>query len=188
MAAALVIAAALLAYPKPKEGRPIPRFTAISHENERLSSSDYAGQKLLLWFYPRAGTSGCTAEGRGFQENLEAFKAANVRVVGISNDKVPKNALFAEQNGFQFPLLCDTDNTVAMAFGAAQRRYDPHRRVAALIDEDGVLVKYYDPAGTADFAERVLADVQAGIFSSPKKLDDVDMDVDDTTSTVTDEL
>ena len=141
--------------------------------SQRHTLTDYNQSKVILWFYPRAGNRGCTAEGRGFQDNLAAFADLNVRVVGVSNDKVTANAKFAEQHAFEFPLLCDTDNTIAMAFGAAQRRYDPHRRVAALIDEDGVLVKYYDPAGTADFAERVLADVQAGIVA-PKRHEDED--------------
>lgn len=159
--AALVVV--LLAYTKPKEGVPVPPFSALTHNNERVSLADLVGRKAILFFYPRAGSPRCSAEGRGFQKHLPAFEAANVRVVGISNDKVAANAKFAEQNGFTFPLLSDIGNKVAMAFGAAQRRYDPHRRVAALIDEEGVLIKWYDPAGTADFAERVLADVQSGI-------------------------
>ena len=82
-------------------------------------------------------------------------------VVGVSNDKVLPNAKFAKANGFEFPLLCDTDNTVAMLYGAAQRRYDPHRRIAVLIDEQGIIAKIYDPASTGDFAGMVLADVKA---------------------------
>jgi len=84
-----------------------------------------------------------------------------VAVVGISNDKVLPNAKFAKENGFDYPLLCDTDNTVAMLYGAAQRRYDPHRRIAVLVDEDGTVAKIYDPASTGDFAARVLEDVKA---------------------------
>ena len=82
-------------------------------------------------------------------------------VVGVSNDKVLPNAKFAKANGFEYPLLCDTDNTVAMLYGAAQRRYDPHRRIAVLIDEQGIIAKIYDPASTGDFAGIVLADVKA---------------------------
>jgi len=71
------------------------------------------------------------------------------------------NAKFAKANGFEYPLLCDSDNTVAMAYGAAMRRYDPHRRIAVLINEEGLIAKIYDPASTGDFAAIVLADVKA---------------------------
>lgn len=82
-------------------------------------------------------------------------------VLGVSNDKLLPNLKFAKMNGFEYPLLCDTDNTVAMLYGAAVRRYDPHRRIAVLVDEKGIIAKVYDPASTGDFAAIVLADVKA---------------------------
>ena len=157
---ALLVPLCGAALPLPRLNDIAPPFSAMSHTGKSVSLADFAGRKVILWFYPRAGTEGCTAEGRGFQNLLHAFDDQNVAVVGVSNDKVIDNARFADQNGFQFPLLSDKGNKLAIAYGAAQRRYDPHRRVAAVIDERGYLVKYYDPAGTSAFAERVLADLR----------------------------
>lgn len=85
--------------------------------------------------------------------------AKNVAIIGCSNDPAEANAKFAEVNGFTFPLLCDTDMAVAMAYGAApDANAKSAKRVAALVDENGKVAKYYDPAGKGEFPAQVLAD------------------------------
>ena len=84
--------------------------------------------------------------------------AKNVAIVGCSNDPKEANAKFAEENGFSFPLLCDTDLSVSVAYGAVAAGAKNASRVAALIDEAGNVAKYYDPAGKGEFPAQVLAD------------------------------
>ena len=94
-----------------------------------------------------------------FQANLPKFEAANCAVVGCSNDPVEKNTEFATKEGFAYPLLCDTDLAGAKAYDSAKPEGDAARRTAALIGEDGTLIKFYDPAGKEEFPPKVLEDL-----------------------------
>ena len=94
-----------------------------------------------------------------FQSLLPQFEAKNCAVIGCSNDPVAKNKEFAEKEGFAYPLLCDVDLAVAKAYGAAKPEGDAARRVAALIGEDGNVLKWYDPAGKEEFPPKVLEDL-----------------------------
>ena len=97
------------------------------------------------------------AEGRAFQGLLPEFAAKNCAIVGCSNDAVEKNAAFAKDEGFDFPLLCDTDLSVAIAYGAsADGSEGKASRVAALIGADGNIAQYYNPAGKGEFPALVL--------------------------------
>jgi peroxiredoxin len=89
---------------------------------------------------------------------LSDFEKKNCAIVGCSNDPVPKNAAFAAEQGFSYPLLCDTDLAVAIAYGAADdSSAKSASRIAALINEQGAIEAYYSPAGKAEFPPKVLA-------------------------------
>ena len=95
-----------------------------------------------------------------FQGLLPQFTEKGVAIVGCSNDDAAKNAAFAQENGFDFPLLCDTDLAVSVAYGAAaDGSAKSASRVAALIGGDDTLLQFWSPAGTADFPAKVLAAV-----------------------------
>jgi thioredoxin-dependent peroxiredoxin len=144
----------------PKVGDAAPDFTAVTHLGAPLSLTSLRGRKVLLWFYPEAGTPGCTTEGLSFRDQQTYFDENNIALVGVSFDSVEDNAVFARKNTFDFPLLCDTDRSVGIAYGACTTAKDAHpERISFLIDENGKIARVYDRVDPRDHAARVLADV-----------------------------
>ncbi len=143
-----------------KEGDPAPDFTAPSHDGGRLSLADFRGRKLLLWFFPQAGTPGCSLEARGLRDHQEYFDDNQIAVVGVSFDSAEDNAAFARKLLLKFPLLCDVDRAVALAYGACDHPRAPQaQRVSFLIDEQGAIARVYDQVDPRDHAARVLAEI-----------------------------
>jgi peroxiredoxin Q/BCP len=143
-----------------KVGENAPDFTLVAHDGGNLSLKDLRGAKVLLWFFVEANTPGCTLEGRGFRDHQSYFDENNIRVVGISFDSLEDNAAFARKYEFGFPLLCDIDHAVALAYGAcagAGARYPD--RVSFLIDERGAIERVYDQVDPRDHPARILADI-----------------------------
>jgi peroxiredoxin Q/BCP len=143
-----------------KVGDAAPEFSGVTHQGESLSLSDLRGRKVLLWFFPEAGSPGCTTEAKSFQDHRPYFDENNVTLLGASFDPVEENAAFAQKLGLDFPLLCDTTRIVALAYGACQdpkARYP--ERISLLIDEHGRVLRIYDRVDPRDHAARVLADL-----------------------------
>jgi thioredoxin-dependent peroxiredoxin len=99
-------------------GQPAPDFSLTSDRGETVSLADLRGHRVLVYFYPAAGTPGCTKEACDFRDNLTAFDDADVTVLGISPDKPEKLAKFREKEGLTFPLPSDPDKSVMQAWGA----------------------------------------------------------------------
>ncbi|CAA9252260.1 MAG: Thiol peroxidase, Bcp-type [uncultured Actinomycetospora sp.] len=99
-------------------GQPAPAFSLTSDRGETVSLADLRGHRVLVYFYPAAGTPGCTKEACDFRDNLTAFDDADVTVLGISPDKPEKLAKFRDEEGLTFPLLSDPDRSVMQAWGA----------------------------------------------------------------------
>lgn len=95
-----------------------PPFTLPDAEGNEVSLSDYAGRRVIVYFYPAAGTPGCTKQACDFRDNLAELDGEGIDVVGISPDKPAKLASFAAAEGLTFPLLSDPDRTVLTAYGA----------------------------------------------------------------------
>jgi peroxiredoxin Q/BCP len=146
-----------------KAGDAAPDFSLPSHSGEVISLSAMRGRKVLLWFYPAAGTPGCTVEGRGFRDDQSYFDENSIQVVGASFDEIEINRAFAEKNGFAFPLLSDCDRKVALAYGACvdSKAASPDR-VSFLIDEHGLIARVYDRVDPRDHPASVLADILDG--------------------------
>jgi len=126
------------------------------------SSAEFAGKPYLLWFYPRASTPGCTAEGRGFRDAYAELQGEGLAIIGVSFDAPTANAGFARDEEFPFPLLSDTSKSLAIAVGAADSTLRwMARRVSYLIGPDGVVWVAYDSVGPQGHAAQVLADVRA---------------------------
>lgn len=141
-------------------GDPAPDFTATSHQGLPLSLSDWRGKKVLLWFFPEADTPGCSLEGRGFRDHQSYYDDSGIRILGVSFDPVERNAAFALKYDFKFPLLCDVDRKIGLAYGAcsdAKAQYA--ERVSFLIDENGKIARVYDRVDPRDHPAKVLAEI-----------------------------
>jgi peroxiredoxin Q/BCP len=99
-------------------GQPAPDFSLTSDRGETVSLADLRGHRVLVYFYPAAGTPGCTKEACDFRDNLATFNDADVTVLGISPDKPEKLAKFRDEEGLNFSLLSDPDRSVMQAWGA----------------------------------------------------------------------
>ena len=99
-------------------GDTAPDFTLPDQNGKDVSLADFAGQQVVVYFYPRDDTPGCTKEACQFNDNLAAFKKAKVPVLGISADTAAKHQKFREKYGLKFPLLTDADHAVGEAYGA----------------------------------------------------------------------
>ena len=114
-----------------KAGDIAPDFTVKTHEGNTLTRSSLRGHKVLLWFYPKADTPGCTAEGCSLRDQYSYYQENNIVVLGVSFDNVEDNAAFVKKFGFPFTLLCDTDRSLGLAYGACDnpqgRLRQPHQ-------------------------------------------------------------
>jgi peroxiredoxin Q/BCP len=143
-------------------GARFPEWRLPDQTGTTRSSAELAGKPYLLWFYPRASTPGCTAEGRGFRDAYAELQGEGLAIVGVSFDAPDANAEFARDEEFPFPLLSDSDKTLAIAVGAADSPSQwMARRVSYLVGPDGVVWVAYDTVDPRGHAAQVLADVRA---------------------------
>ncbi len=144
-------------------GAPAPDFTLPADSGRDISLSDYRGQKVILYFYPKDSTSGCTAEARAFRDHLDDFKALGYAVLGVSRDSVRRHCNFRDKNELNFPLLADTEETVCQAYGVLKeksmcgRKYMGIERSTFLIDEEGRLAAEYRGVKATTHVDELLA-------------------------------
>jgi thioredoxin-dependent peroxiredoxin len=126
-------------------GQPAPDFTLEAHDGSMVSLADLAGATVVLYFYPKDDTSGCTAEACEFRDLAPEYDAAGARIVGVSPDPVTSHVRFREVHGLPFTLLSDPDHAVAEAYGVwveksmYGRRYMGVERSTFVIGPDGIL-------------------------------------------------
>jgi thioredoxin-dependent peroxiredoxin len=148
-------------------GRKAPAFALSDQHGKTHRLSDYAGRPVILYFYPKDDTPGCTKEACGFRDNLPAFKPSKAVVLGVSILDEASKAKFAEKYGLTFPLLADADHEIADKYGAWQKRSMYGRsfmgvaRTTYLIDGEGKVVKRWDKVKVDGHAEEVLEAVNA---------------------------
>jgi len=121
-----------------------PDFEAIAHTGEKVRLSQFRGKVVVLYFYPRAMTPGCTREGIRFNELLEEFEKLGAVILGVSTDPPEKNKRFAEKHGFRFLLLSDPEGEVAEKYGVLRVTRSGRKsaeRTTFIIDRDGVVRK-----------------------------------------------
>ena len=125
------------------EGESAPSFEAVAHTGEKVRLEDFRGRIVVLYFYPRAMTPGCTREGIRFNELLDEFTKLGAVVIGVSTDPVDKNRKFAERNGFRFLLVSDEDGKIARLYGVLRGSGDSLSadRVTFIIDRDGKIAR-----------------------------------------------
>lgn len=144
-------------------GAPAPDFFAPT-DSGPLRLSELRGKKVVLYFYPKDATPGCTLEARGFRDAHEAFSARGVVVLGVSKDPVKKHQSFKAKECLPFTLVTD-DQGICEAYGAWREKtlygrvYMGIARVTVLIDESGMVARVWDPVKAAGHAAEVLAAV-----------------------------
>jgi len=144
------------------EGRAAPKFALPDEHGKTVKLSDFAGKKLVLFFYPRADTPGCTRESCDFRDEIDLFKKAKAAVVGVSRDTPAAQLKFKEKYQLPFPLLSDPDHKIHEAYGAwgEKNLYGKTTvgtiRTTAVIDEDGKILKVFPKVKVDGHAEKVL--------------------------------
>lgn len=146
-------------------GDKIPEELGIDQDGNVIKASAYAGRKIVLYSYPKANTSGCTAEACSLQAHLEELSAAGYAVIGVSKDKPEAQKKFATGQGLSFPLIADTSTELLQKLGCwGEKVACGHRtigilRTTYLVDEQGVIVKIFSPKEikTKIHAEQILA-------------------------------
>ena len=142
-------------------GDAFPAWEMKDQSGKEVSSKQLAGKTYLLWYYPKAMTSGCTAEGQALRDAHPQFVARGVEILGVSFDKPAANAAFAEAENFPYRLLSD-DGALAVQVGAATSRSQGYaRRISYLVGPDGKVRKAYGSVSPSRHASEVLADLPA---------------------------
>ena len=134
-----------------------PGFQGLTAAEQPLALSDFRGRWLVLYFYPKAHTSGCTREGQAFNALLGEFTALNAAVVAVSTDKAPTLAKFRDKHDFAFPLLSDSEKQISTAYGTLKDHGKSANRVTYLIDPEGVVRAVWPKVKVDGHAEAVLA-------------------------------
>lgn len=130
-----------------------PNFSLYDEESNPHALSDYKGHKVVLYFYPKDMTSGCTLEAQGFRDLWLEFVALDVHIFGISPDNVASHKKFCQKELLTFPLLADTDHKVAEAYGAWSGKIS---RNTVLIDEKGNIIKTFEKVDPARHPQELL--------------------------------
>lgn len=142
-----------------------PAFSLEDQTGKTHSLKDYAGKWVVLYFYPKDMTPGCTVEACNFRDNLARVKRVGAAVLGISADSVKRHAKFAEAEGLNFPLLSDEDHAALEKYGVWQqksmmgRKYMGIARTTFLIDPQGKIRKVYEDVKVSGHVDEVLSDL-----------------------------
>jgi thioredoxin-dependent peroxiredoxin len=143
----------------PPINQPAPEFSLPTNSGDgQVSLSDFRGKWLVVYFYPKDFTSGCTIEARRFQEDLPKYLAKNTQIIGISADDVDSHAEFCDSEGLKFPLLADTDGKVSKAYGSWMSFISA--RHSFIIDPDGILRETFVKVNPALHSKEVFARLQ----------------------------
>ena len=152
---------------KLKEGDKAPEFTAAISGGSHVSLSDFKGRHVILYFYPKDDTPGCTKEACGFRDHFASFKKKGAVVLGVSTDPVKAHDKFVEKFKLPFALLADEDKTIVQAYGVwgeksfMGRKYLGVHRVTFLIGPDGRIRKIWPKVKPDEHAAEVLTALQA---------------------------
>ena len=146
-----------------KEGDAAPDFSAVATDGRKMSLSDYKGKNVILYFYPKDDTPGCTKEACGFRDQFAEIKKRGALVLGVSKDPAKSHKKFTEKFKLPFPLLSDEDHKIAEAYGVwgekkfMGRTYMGMHRVTFLIDGSGHIKKIWRTVKPDEHTEEVLA-------------------------------
>jgi len=143
-------------------GDAAPEFELADQSGQLHSLEDYRDQWVVLYFYPKDETPGCTTEACEFRDNIFAFREINVQILGVSLDDVESHQKFAENHGLPFPLLADIEGKAAEAYGVKTKMFGMTvaKRQTFLVGPDGTIAKHYEKVKPAEHSQQVLADLK----------------------------
>jgi peroxiredoxin Q/BCP len=146
-----------------KEGMIAPDFELLDQEGKLHKLGDYRGIVIVLYFYPKDDTPGCTVEACNFRDNFEVFKSAGVEILGISPDSMKSHAKFQQKHGLPFPLLADENHKVCEVYGVwgikkfMGKEYFGVYRTTYVIDEEGLIKKIFENVKPSEHAQEILS-------------------------------
>jgi peroxiredoxin Q/BCP len=147
-------------------GQPAPTFTLLDENETQRSLSDYRGKPVVLYFYPKDDTPGCTKEACGFRDDYSAYEKAGVEILGVSPDSPKSHAKFKAKYDLPFHLLADTEKEVLKAYDtwglkkSHGREYEGVLRTTFLINSDGNIARVFQNVKPAEHSEEILAALQ----------------------------
>ena len=145
-----------------KPGDKAPDFTAKDHNGNMVSLSDYKGRNVILYFYPKDDTPGCTAQACNFRDNYDSMLAKGYQVIGVSTDNEKSHKKFENKYTLPFPLIADTEKSIVEAYGVwveksmYGKKYMGTSRVTFIITTDGIIDKVIEKVDTANASQQVL--------------------------------
>lgn len=145
-----------------KAGDKAPNFEALDQNGNTIKLSDFKEKKLVLFFYPKASTPGCTMEACNLRDNYQMFLTKGYNVLGVSADSAKRQQNFIEKNNLPFPLLADEDKKVISAYGVwgpkkfMGREFDGIQRVTFIINENGIIDEVITKVKTKEHASQIL--------------------------------
>ncbi len=145
-----------------KIGDKAPAVDALDHKGNRVTSADFKGSKVVIYFYPKDNTPGCTAQACNLKDNYDALLKANYKVFGVSADSTKSHVKFVDKYELPFPLLVDEDKKIINDFGVwgpkkfMGKEYDGIHRTTFVIDENGVIEEIIEKVKTKDHTAQIL--------------------------------
>ena len=146
-------------------GKKAPNFCLQNQNDEKIELKDFLNSKVLIWFFPKANTGGCTREGIGFKDDFETFKKNNIKIIGVSKDSIKAQQNFCNKNDFPFDLLANPDLDMIKSYKAwglkkmYGKEYEGIMRISYLVDEKGYIMKTYPKVKTATHSKDVLQSI-----------------------------
>lgn len=147
---------------KLKEGDKAPDFTGKDQDGKQVSLSDYKGKKVILYFYPKDNTPGCTAQACNLRDNKEMLDKEGYEILGVSTDDETSHKNFIQQYSLPFPLIADTDKSINQKYGVwvekerDGKKYWGTARTTFVIDEKGIITRIIDIVETGDHASQIV--------------------------------
>ena len=148
-----------------KVGDKAPSISALDQNSNAFTLDSLRGSKVILYFYPKDDTPGCTAEACNLRDNYSELQKRGFKIVGVSTDSVKSHQKFSEKYSLPFPLLADTDKKIVNDFGVwgkkkfMGREYDGTHRVTFVLSEEGTILKIFDKVQTKDHTEQILMEI-----------------------------
>jgi peroxiredoxin Q/BCP len=147
-------------------GDKAPAIVAMDQNGKMISLDDFKGNKVILYFYPKDDTPGCTAEACNLRDNYDSLLAKGFKIIGVSADSVKSHQKFTSKYNLPFPLIPDTDRKIINDYGVWGRKkflgkeYDGIYRTTFIISKDGVIMKIFDKVDTQQHTDQILAEIE----------------------------